>query len=64
MSDLAELATTVEQVRAAKFPHLSPDLVRRILAIEAEHLDDRAAAIREIKAAVVAALGKAEHSHA
>jgi hypothetical protein len=64
MSDLAELTTTVEQVRAAKFPHLSPDLVQRILAIEAENLDDRAAAMREIKTAVKAALGKAEKPHA
>jgi hypothetical protein len=64
MSDLAELSTTVEQLRAAKFSHLSADLVQRILAVEAEHVDDRTAAMREIKAAVVAALSKAEQPHA
>ena len=64
MSDLVELATTVEQLRAVKFPHLSPDLLQRILAVEAKHVDDRVAAMREIKAAVVAALSKAEQPRA
>lgn len=64
MSDFAELAATVEQVRAARFPQLSADLVERILAIEAEHGDDRAAAMREIKSAVLAALSATERPHA
>ena len=64
MSDLAELTTTVEQVRAAKFPHLPADLVRRVLAIEAEQIHERAVAMREIKAAVLAALTKAERPNA
>lgn len=56
MSDLAELIATVEQVRAERYPSLPPDLVSQILAIEAEHPEDRTEAMRAIKQAVLAAL--------
>jgi hypothetical protein len=56
MSDFAELIATVEQVRAERYPQLAPDLVLQVLTIEATQPDDRSAAMREIKQAVLAAL--------
>jgi hypothetical protein len=64
MSDPAELAATIEQVRTTQFPQLPPDLVQQILAIEAAHVDDRATAMRDIKAAVLMAARQAEHPDA
>ena len=64
MSDLAELTATVEQVRVAKFPHLPAELVKCVLAIEAERIHERAVAMREIKTAVLVALTKAERPNA
>lgn len=64
MSDLAELEATVEKLRQDKFAHLPADLVRRILLIEAERIEDRSLAMRQIKAEVLQALDQSGSSHA
>ena len=56
MSDFAELIATVEQVRDERYPSLPSELVKQILVIQAEHPEDRAAAMRAIKQAVLSAL--------
>lgn len=49
---LSQLEKTVEQVRAARFPKLSSDLVASILKIENECVDSRAEAERRVTNAI------------
>jgi hypothetical protein len=59
MTEFTNLIATVEQVRSERYPSLPADLVARILAIEAQHPGNRAAAMRDIKQVVLHALEEA-----
>ena len=52
--ELRDLLKVVEEVRAEVAPGLSPDLVREIVEIESEHVDDGDAAQRAIRDAIQA----------
>jgi hypothetical protein len=52
MSDLDDLRTAVDELRAERFPDLPADLVERLLQIEAAHVEHRGPAPRLIDAAI------------
>lgn len=52
MSDLDDLRTAVDELRAERFPDLPPELVERVRRIEAAHVEDRGPAPRLIDAAI------------
>jgi hypothetical protein len=47
-----ELLDTIEQIRRERFPKLSADLVKKIVAIEQEFPDNRLEASRRISQAI------------
>lgn len=51
-----ELLLTVEKIRAEKYPHISPELLEKIIKAEFDHQDSRANASELVNKIVAATL--------
>ena len=59
MSSLSDLQETVEAIRAERYPNLPAEVVRRILDVEDEHVEDRGPAPRLVETVIDAWLDSA-----
>ena len=59
-NNLEELLKTIEKIRAEKYPHISKELVEKIISAEFENQDNRTTASQKTRDIVSAALDKKE----
>jgi Fe-S-cluster formation regulator IscX/YfhJ len=60
MSSLSDLQQTVEAIREERYPTLPADVVRKILELEDQHVEDRGPAPRLVEAVIDAWLDSAD----